>query len=103
MNSFETRYTAHPGHIGGALKRAREKKGFTQQHCAELAGCSWQAISRHESRRSVAIESGLLERLAAVLGTTADALWKAAEREEKQQTRGHVDAGTRRKKKTWGD
>lgn len=59
-------------HIGRKISRIRELRGIKQEHLASEMGVSQQTVSRME--QSETIEDDLLEKVAGVLGVSAEAI-----------------------------
>lgn len=59
-------------HIGRKISRIRELRGIKQESLAMELGVSQQTVSRMES--SAVVEEELLERVAKILGISADAI-----------------------------
>ncbi len=73
--TFETmETTAKPSttHIGRKISRIRELRGIKQETLASEMGVSQQTVSRMEQSES--IEDDVLEKVAGVLGVTAEAI-----------------------------
>jgi transcriptional regulator with XRE-family HTH domain len=59
-------------HIGRKISRIRELRGIKQEHLASELGVSQQTVSRMEQAET--IEDDVLEKVAGILGTTAEAI-----------------------------
>lgn len=59
-------------HIGRKISKIRELSGIKQEHLAQELGVSQQTVSRMEQAEN--IEEDVLEKIAGVLGVTADAI-----------------------------
>jgi transcriptional regulator with XRE-family HTH domain len=59
-------------HIGRKISRIRELRGIKQEHLASELGMSQQSVSRME--QSEVLEDEVLEKVAKVLGVTADGI-----------------------------
>jgi transcriptional regulator with XRE-family HTH domain len=60
--------------IGGRLRTARERRGWSREQLAVEAGVSWSAIAQVEGGRRRHLRPGTLAALAASLGVTTDYL-----------------------------
>ncbi|RZK59643.1 MAG: XRE family transcriptional regulator [Pedobacter sp.] len=69
---METSEKANRLHIGRKVSRIRELRGMKQEYLATELGISQQAISKLE--QSEEIEDSTLDKIATVLGVTADAI-----------------------------
>ena len=59
-------------HIGRKISRIRELRGIKQEHLASELGVSQQTVSRMEQAET--IEDDVLEKVAGVLGVSAEAI-----------------------------
>ena len=66
-----------------ALKKHRERRGWTQQELADRAGLHRVSVARLESGARTAIAVGVLEKLAAALRVPLSALLKPTRRENR--------------------
>jgi len=69
--------SSKPNHIGRKISRLRELRGLKQEALAIELGISQQAVSKLEQSES--IEDEVLERVAKVLGVTAEGIKKFSE------------------------
>jgi transcriptional regulator with XRE-family HTH domain len=72
FESMEASTKQSNSHIGRKISRIRELRGIKQEHLASELGVSQQSISRME--QSEVLEDEVLEKVAKVLGVTADAI-----------------------------
>lgn len=63
-----------PSRIGGSLRSARERKGWTREALAYHSGLSWAAIAQIESGRRQQVRVSSLVALASALGVSVDYL-----------------------------
>jgi transcriptional regulator with XRE-family HTH domain len=69
---METSTKSNNAHIGRKISRIRELKGIKQETLAAELGVSQQSVSRME--QADILEDDVLEKIARVLGVTADAI-----------------------------
>ena len=69
--------TATKNHIGRKISRIRELRGMKQEALAIALGISQQAVSNFENSES--IEDNMLDKIAEVLGVSAEAIRKFSE------------------------
>ena len=68
--------------LGERLKQARERKGWSQRELARQAGVRHAIISELETGKKTDTVSGILKRLARVLGVSVDYLIGTFEEED---------------------
>jgi transcriptional regulator with XRE-family HTH domain len=64
----------HPSHVGGSLKAARERLGWSREALAYHSGVSWSAIAQIETGRRKDVRLSSLAALAEALDVTVDHL-----------------------------
>ena len=77
--------------LGERMKSAREAKGFTQEHVADLLGITKERYTKQEQRG--ALPAYLMERFAVVTG--ADPLWLLTGRTPRKDRRSPAAARAR--------
>lgn len=77
-----------PGHIGRAIRLLRSAEGLSQAQLATRVGITKLRLQKLEQERVSTIAAPLVERLAVILGTTAEELWLLSVRTEEKRARG---------------